>query len=153
MLGVLSIGMLLSGGTALADRVRCDANVSRCRGTERDDVITGSQKKDVIFALGGADQIAGRAGNDRISGGAGDDLLFGEDGTDTLDGDVGADRIVGGDGADTISGGSNSDEIDAVADEGLGPIKDTIECGTGTDTVKADRLDVVAADCEIVDRV
>lgn len=110
--------------------------------------ITGSV---MLTGLGGDDLLRGADGADRLDGGAGDD---------TLDAGFGDDVIVGGPGKDAISGDRRggdcgpywckqpygNDTIDARDGE-----TDSIACGAGQDSVKADRIDVVAADCETVD--
>jgi len=151
MLAVLALGLLLTGGTSLAALVRCKGG--KCVGTEQADSLRGTLGVDQIFGFGGPDEITASSGDDRVNGGAGDDLIFGEGGVDRINGGVGADRIVGGDDVDFIFGGSNSDVIDAASDEGLGPVRDEVDCGDGDDRVTADRLDQVAADCERVTRV
>jgi Ca2+-binding RTX toxin-like protein len=98
-------------------------------GTAGADTLIGTPRNDVLSGLGG---------NDRISGLAGDDVLRGGAGNDT---------ITGGPGADTISGGPGNDVI--YARDGT---KDTIDCGTGRDVVYADKIDVVASNCEVVHR-
>jgi hypothetical protein len=101
---------------------------------------------------GGADRLRGGDGADRIDGGAGDDAL---------DGGFGDDAIVGGPGRDAISadlaGGDcgpawcklpyGNDRVEARDGE-----VDSIACGAGTDVVVADAADVVAPDCEQVQR-
>ena len=110
------------------------------------------------------------SGPSTLSGGAGDDFLKTSDGADTLDGGAGADvvdggynddTIVGGPGRDTLAGDhptgecgiywcklpAGNDTIDARDGE-----RDSVTCGFGTDAVKADAVDVVAGDCEQVDR-
>ncbi|MBE2320445.1 hypothetical protein DVA67_031065 [Solirubrobacter sp. CPCC 204708] len=106
-----------------------------------------------LSGLAGNDTlIAGDAHGDRVDGGAGDDLLEGGFGDDTL---------VGGPGRDTVNGdrktrcneyacdlfNAGNDTID-VRDGEI----DSVNCGTGSDRVTADAADVVAADCEAVDR-
>jgi Ca2+-binding RTX toxin-like protein len=73
-----------------------------------------------------------------ISGGNGDDLLQGGSGNDVLRGNQGI---------DTHDGGAGDDLIDSRGNRG-----DLVNCGAGTDTVQADAADVVAKDCEIVER-
>ncbi len=108
--------------------------------------------------------------NSELIGGAGDDSLQAGDGADTLDGGAGNDAIDGGFGDDTITGGPGRDIISAdLAGGDCGPIwcklpygndtvnardgeVDSISCGAGTDHVIADAIDVVAPDCEQVDR-
>jgi Ca2+-binding RTX toxin-like protein len=148
---VLALALLVAQGTALAALVRCKGG--KCVGTEQADDLRGTVAKDQIFGLGGDDVVTASSSDDRVNGGDGRDTIFGEGGVDRLDGGTGADRIVGGDDRDTIFGGSGSDTIDSASDEGLGPVRDEVDCDTGFDTVTADRLDAVAANCEQVTRV
>jgi Ca2+-binding RTX toxin-like protein len=73
--------------------------------------------------------------------------LSGGDGNDSLEGGSGNDTLRGNQGVDTHSGGAGDDFIDARGDKG-----DVVSCGDGNDTVRADASDLVAADCETVDR-
>jgi hypothetical protein len=105
--------------------------------------------------------LSGGGGNDDLHAGDGDDTLDGGSGDDHLDGGFGDDVIVGGPGRDVIfgdrAGGDcgplwckypyGNDTIDARDGE-----IDSITCGAGTDTVLADPQDVVAPDCENVQR-
>ena len=151
LLAVLAAALLVSGGSALADLVRCKGG--KCEGTERADDLRGTLAKDQIFGFGGNDVITASSSRDHVNGGAGDDLIFGEGGVDTLAGGVGADRIIGGDDKDFIFGGSNADTIDSASGEDLSPVADDVDCGSGTDTVTADAIDNVLANCEQVTRV
>lgn len=104
--------------------------------------------------------------------------LIGSDQADTLTGFDYDDRIEGGAGADTIIGGYGNDTIvpgpgrDAVNADAVGACNffecrpaygndtvdardgevDSVTCGVGQDTVLADPDDVVAPDCEMVQR-
>jgi Ca2+-binding RTX toxin-like protein len=109
--------------------------------------IRGGKGPDVLNGTPGPDRIAGFAGNDTLNGLAGDDVLRGGKGNDTLNGGDGNDRLKGGKGADQLNGNAGNDLIDGRGD---GRTADMITCGDGVDTVKADRSDQVAADCEIV---
>lgn len=107
-----------------------------------------------LLGLGGDDELTGTDRADRIDGGAGNDLIAGGYGNDTIIGGAGADDI-NGDRAGRcneyhcdLSPGSAADIIDAVDGE-----KDTVKCGPGTDTLRADAIDTVDADCENVTRV
>jgi PASTA domain/RTX calcium-binding nonapeptide repeat (4 copies) len=105
-----------------------------------------------LSGLGGDDSLNASDGNDRLDGGAG---------ADSLDGGYGDDTIVGGPGQDSISGDtaqgecgiwycklpSGNDTIDARDGE-----RDSVTCGVGADSVKADPADTVAPDCETVAR-
>jgi len=103
-------------------------------GDARDNVLPGGPGRDSLFGRGGDDVLKGLAGNDRLDGGAGDDRLFGGPGDD---------RITGGPGRDAIFGGSGRDTIDAA--DG---VRETIDCGSGKDTVRADAADRLRG-CEI----
>ena len=72
--------------------------------------------------------------------------INGTNGNDTLRGTAKADVINGKAGSDTLYGGAGNDRLNGGAG------KDKVFCGTGIDRVSADRLDVVAKDCEIVTR-
>lgn len=98
-----------------------------------------------------ADTLTGFDYDDRIEGGAGDDVIVGGYGNDT---------IIPGPGRDTVNADTatacnffecrppqGNDAIDARDGE-----VDTITCGVGEDQVLADPVDVVAADCETVQR-
>lgn len=105
-------------------------------GGTGNDTILGSAGTSPSTAVGGDgnDVIAihGSSGGFRpkahtVTGGAGDDVLFG--------GPIEGDAIDGGDGRDVID----------VAGGGA----DTVNCGSGTDVVRFDETDTIAADCEI----
>jgi hypothetical protein len=105
-----------------------------------------------------------------LKGGAGDDSLDASDGADDLDGGTGNDVVDGGFGDDHIVGGPGADQLHGDTPEGeCGVVycklpfgndtieardgeRDSIDCGVGEDKVIADAVDVVAGDCETVDR-
>jgi hypothetical protein len=99
------------------------------RATQHADRLVGTRGPDTLRGLGGGDTILGLAGNDVLDGGPGNDT------------------IVGGPGRDILIGGPGNDVLSARDGQ-----RDRIRCGTGQDRVIADRLDVVARDCEIVRR-
>jgi len=114
-------------------------------GDDADVVDYGSRKAAVTVNLGTDQRINGAAGEqdkithvENVVAGAGPDKLTGSDG---------ANQILGGKGVDTISAKGGNDTIEA-----RDGVKDTIACGTGSDTVSADFADVVSADCETVKR-
>jgi hypothetical protein len=114
-----------------------------------------------VFQITGAAELIGNGGNDTLKGADGADRLDGGAGDDDLDAGFGDDTIVGGPGADNIAGDRRSgdcgplwckhpygnDTIDA-----RDGVRDSITCGAGQDSVQADPVDVVAADCETVTR-
>jgi len=85
-----------------------------------------------------------------VLGGFGDDRIVGGYRADALEGGLGADRITAGLGRDSASGGEGDDVID-VRDG----VADSVSCGGGFDTVRADSSDqpglVPLLDCESVD--
>jgi RTX calcium-binding nonapeptide repeat (4 copies) len=82
-----------------------------------------------------------------ITGTQGDDTLRGTPLRDLISGRGGSDSITGAGGHDRLSGGPGADVI--LARDRVG---DTVICGPGRDRVIADRVDVVARDCERVAR-
>ncbi len=89
----------------------------------------------------------GTAKADTLIGGRGNDTLNGAKGNDTLRGGAGNDHLIGGPGLDHLFGGAGNDRIDAR--DGA---RDVVDCGSGSDTVNADKSDQVAKNCEQVSR-
>jgi Ca2+-binding RTX toxin-like protein len=139
-------------------------------GVERFDVgaartFAGDDADNEFIApeVGSAVRLSGAGGNDKLSAtDASGDVVDGGPGDDTLTGGFGGDTLVGGPGRDTIAGdrmarcnelhcdfldGFGNDTIDARDGE-----QDSVQCGPGDDTVKADAVDRVADDCEHVER-
>ena len=73
--------------------------------------------------------------------------LSGGDGNDSLEGGFANDTLRGNQGVDSLSGRAGDDFIDVRGDR-----SDIVTCGAGDDTVRADGADLVASDCETVDR-
>jgi len=92
-------------------------------------VLLGGPGSDVLRTAASPDQVRGDAGNDDLGTGAG---------ADVVDGGLGYDVLDGGDGDDLLR------DADGLADR--------ISCGPGNDRVEADTTDVVASDCEAVER-
>jgi hypothetical protein len=89
----------------------------------------------------------GTSGNDLLVGSRGADVLRGRGGADALYGGSSPDRIRGGGGNDRLVGGRGADLL-LARDNAW----DAINCGTGRDTVVADRGDQVSRNCERVRR-
>jgi Ca2+-binding RTX toxin-like protein len=142
---------------------------SEINGGDGADRSVGGPGNDFIYDDGGSganasgsndDRLEGRAGNDRLQGDMGNDTLLGSPGNDILgsrdrdpdrnggDIDPGTDKLDGGAGDDVLSG---LDE--PVSQFGGGAEVDQLTCGPGDDHAVVDQLDVVAPDCERVDRV
>jgi arylsulfatase A-like enzyme len=89
----------------------------------------GTSTADTLVGTPGYDIICGRAGADRIRARGSADYIF------------------PGKGRDAVWGGAGRDHV--LTREGN---RDRIACGSGLDIVRADRIDVVAPDCEEVRR-
>lgn len=87
------------------------------------------QPRCTVVGTGASERLPGSPGDDFVCGGGGDDAIVGFDGRD---------RLFAGAGMDYVH-----------AQDGL---RDVVGCGPGPDEVLADRLDLVAADCERVRR-
>ena len=57
MLAVLMLGLLLTGGVALAAVVNCPGGFNPCFGTAKADIIRGTNGGETIEGRGGADEI------------------------------------------------------------------------------------------------
>ena len=120
--------------------------VDRLEGGPGNDRLSGGARRDILSGGGGRDVLFGGRGEDAISGGRGNDRIFGGAGRDRIYGNAGSDRITPGRGEDRVIAAGGDDVI--FARDGA---KDRISCGSGRDTVYADRIDVVTG-CERVFR-
>ena len=84
-----------------------------CRGTDRDDQLTGTSKANAIEGRNGADQIEGNGAKDTLNGNLGADAIYGGNGEDKLYGGGNDDYMQGGIKRDYISTGSGDDVIAA----------------------------------------
>jgi len=83
-------------------------------------------------------RVIGTPNDDHITGDGDAQEILGAGGNDILDGGGGHDAIAGQDGDDTITSRDG--------------VRDTVTCGDGTDSVTADRRDLVRRNCENVTR-
>jgi Ca2+-binding RTX toxin-like protein len=118
----------IAAGTATGDAsVGSDTftDVSRVRGSNFDDTISGGAGFNVLEGQGGNDTIQGRGGNDTLTGGAGNDTFV------YVDGD-GADIIT-----DFVAGASSPDKIDLTGVSGVHSLADILALATqnGSSTV------------------
>jgi Ca2+-binding RTX toxin-like protein len=123
-------------GTVFGDRLVGGDGADLLKGNAGDDCLEGGSGNDVLDGGNGNDRLAGDSGADRLTGGNGDDRLTGGRGNDRLSGGNGKDIISPGAGKDTISAGPGNDTINSV--DG---VRETVDCGSGRDTVRADRRD------------
>lgn len=132
-------------------RLLVAANVTAGPGPVELSVFRTQALPSRLIGTAQADTLTGFDYDDRIEGGAGDDTIVGGYGNDT---------IVPGPGRDTVNADTatacnffecrppqGNDAIDARDGE-----VDSITCGVGEDQVLADPIDVVAPDCETVQR-
>jgi Ca2+-binding RTX toxin-like protein len=129
--------------------------------------ITGGRGDDRITGLGD-DRLEGSSGNDVlragpsgeniVRGGSGNDEISGNRDSDTIAGGYGRDRIGGGPAKDSIDGGAGRDVLfghqgnDRIVSRERRDEPDRVSCGSGRDTVIADRNDRISRDCERVVR-
>jgi Ca2+-binding RTX toxin-like protein len=143
ILAVVALMVTFSSGMALA---------------AYDDSITGTDHTDILSGTSQAEQISGLGGGDQINGGGGADLVRGDLGSDELSDGRGQDTVYGGAGVDNLIGyGDTSVDYfyggggdDTVQSRDVPAVKDVVSCGVGTDTVYADKADVVSDNCEHV---
>jgi Ca2+-binding RTX toxin-like protein len=91
--------------------------------------------------ISGFEAASGSEGNDTIIGDAGFNHLYGLGGNDTVDG--------AGGGHDVLRGGAGNDTLRA---RDASPLFGDLACGGDADVAVVDVADVVAPDCETVDR-
>jgi Ca2+-binding RTX toxin-like protein len=144
ILAVVALMVTFSSSVALASF----ENV--ITGTDRTDVFTGTGKAEHIFGLGGGDRINAGGGNDLVEGGQGADELGDGLGQDTVYGGSGQDNLIGQGGdtsPDRFYAGIGNDIVQPVDTPA---VHDFVNCGPGTDTVYADKADVINDNCERV---
>ena len=150
-------------GSRFANRIQGSNGNDTFIGGEGADVFTGGAGVDVVFysyrpvqprsvhlTFDGRPNDGGPR-DDTIGtdieimvGSAFGDVLVGSGGHDGMYGDAGNDSLTGGRGSDYLDGGAGNDVINARDGR-----RDKISCGAGRDTVRADKIDIVATDCEI----
>jgi hypothetical protein len=128
-------------------------NGDQLHGGPGDDLLvsSGSYGRDTSFGEAGGDRLVHDPSSppaDRLDGGDGGDIIVGR-----------AFEIVGGKGTDaivadpgvvaTVTGGMERDDINVIDDDPSAGA-DSVNCGSGVDSVYADANDVVAANCEQV---
>ncbi|HEX4735878.1 MAG TPA: hypothetical protein VH247_15825 [Thermoleophilaceae bacterium] len=127
----------------------------RLSGDDGNDRLYGEDGKDVLEGGVGSDRLDGGASNDSLNGGSGNDVVSGGDGNDKLSGGSGNDTLSGGNGNDTISGGQGTNKASGGAGSDTINVadgkKETVNCGSGRDTARVDKRDVVKG-CERVIR-
>jgi Ca2+-binding RTX toxin-like protein len=143
ILAVVALMVTFSSGVALA------AYEDSITGTGHTDILSGTRQAEQISGLGGGDQINGGGGADLIKGGLGRDELSDGLGRDTVYGGAGVDNLIayGDTSVDYFYAGGGDDTVQS---RDIPAVKDVVSCGAGTDTVYADKADVVSDDCEQV---
>src|SRR5215218_9967385 len=126
LLATMALTLLVASGVALA--------VTKI-GTNGPDTLRGTNKADTLIGKGGNDRLFSLAGTDNLLGGRGNDYLF-----------EGAEPGVAK--IDNIFAGAGNDAVWVLNWSPRGT--DVVSCGSGFDRVLADRLDVIASDCERV---
>jgi Ca2+-binding RTX toxin-like protein len=179
VLAVMALALVLASGVAWAVNEIGTNGPDTLRGTNRDDNLLGRGGNDILLSLRGNDDLLGGAGKDVVVGGTapgagfggrdasasgGDKNLLGGDGNDWVNGGRGFDNVMGNSGNDLVvdgpdrefsrdrlsAGGGN--DVVAMYNANEAAPKDIVTCGPGYDRVFANRIDVVADDCERVAR-
>jgi hypothetical protein len=151
------------------DRVSTGAGKDWLMGGDGDDTLDGGLGADVLIGGAGTDTAdfsartgsvavtldgtandgqAGEGDNvsgnsiESVTGGGADDSLTGSAAANALMGGAGNDTLDGGAGGDTLDGGDGGDTM-----KSRDGVQDKVACGPGADSVDADAIDVVDADC------
>jgi hypothetical protein len=172
-----SIDVEASAGDG-ADKLTGGSSNDKLYGGNGDDLLDGGFGADVIDGDDGRDRVSyaartagvnvnlgtwwggdGQSGEwdfvssiEEVVGGSGDDRIAGTGAANTFIGGAGNDTLEGEDGNDVLEGGTGNDKLDAgTGDDTLlsrddGP--DNVMCGAGADSIDADAVDALAADCE-----
>lgn len=137
------------GGTTSSLRRGACANPRS--GTAGNDRLAGTVAGDQLSGLAGADNLAGLPGHDCLKGGSGADALNGGSGHDALNGGAGRDALRGGAGSDALKGAGGVDTFAGGAGRDVIDSRDgraeTVSCGAGKDSVRADSNDRLSG-CE-----
>jgi len=138
LIASMMLALLVAAGVALAQDGVSKVCNTNCRGTDRDDHLSGTSKRNVIKGRNGADQIEGNGAKDTLNGNLGSDAVYGGNGEDKLYGGGNDDYMQAGIKSDYISTGSGNDVV--AAKDGF---RDQIYCGSNYDRVYVDRIDVL----------
>jgi Ca2+-binding RTX toxin-like protein len=155
MLGAVLAVALVVAAPALASHL---TGLRIENGTNGDDVLIGTDRRDGLFGKDGDDVLRGLGAADFLDADSNDANTVNGSGTDIVSGGAGADSIYGGPDSDALSGGRGDDFINDGRYRNNGApttgdsARDTIDCGPGRDTVRAQRIDAVSSDCERVTR-
>jgi Ca2+-binding RTX toxin-like protein len=138
LIASMMLALLVAAGVALAQDGVSKVCNTNCRGTDRDDQLSGTSKRNIIKGRNGADQIEGNGAKDTLNGNLGADAVYGGNGEDKLNGGGNDDYMQGGIKRDYIGTGSGNDVV--AAKDGF---RDQIYCGSNFDRVYVDRIDVL----------
>ncbi|HVT89031.1 MAG TPA: hypothetical protein VHD56_09285, partial [Tepidisphaeraceae bacterium] len=136
-------------GASGKDTLIGNAGDDNLNGGKHGNVIFGGAGNDRIYGGDGLDSLDGGDGNDRMYGNTSPDIMLGGNGNDTIYGEAGNDKIDGGANNDHIFGGAGNDSItggvgnDVIEDQDS--TVDTINGNGGTDSVRADLIDLLIA--------
>ena len=138
LIASMMLALLVAAGVALAQDGVSKVCNTNCRGTDRDDQLSGTSKRNAIKRRNGADQIEGNGAKDTLNGNLGADAVYGGNGEDKLYGGGNDDYMQAGIKSDYIRTGSGNEVI--AAKDGF---RDQIYCGSDYDRVYVDRIDVL----------
>ena len=129
--------------------------------------VIGGEGNEVIEVYapgdGAGSALEGRGGSDALRAGSSSDTLDGGSGADRVEGGFGHDMLTGGPGRDELYGDSTSAQCGGFGQSCTIPFGndtihardgevDQVDCGVGNDRAIVDGVDVVASNCETVER-
>jgi Ca2+-binding RTX toxin-like protein len=138
----LNIDLLRGKNPLLSDRVMKGAEGDDIEGLES---VAGGSGDDRLWGDGDDNLLEGNGGDDHVNGRSGDDIVMGGTGIDRLKGDTGRDGLWGNGGDDALLSGGKSPDFIISSD----PNAETVQCGSGSDTVRSTRLDTLGRDCDV----
>ncbi len=119
--------------------------------------LTGDNGPNDLFVEAGSSTLRGLGGDDRLVTYDGNDTIEGGDGNDFIEAGFGNDVLDGGAGVDQFSGDRTESNVFAVGNDEIRARDGNAEqvgCGIGGgDRAIVDANDVVASDCEAIDRL
>jgi hypothetical protein len=147
-----------AGDDAFLPGTGASVTIAGGEGTQ-DTISFGGENSPVTLTLNDTDDGDGVPAENRVIHMTGIEDASGGDAADTIVGNAAFNHLYGLGGADHIDGaGGGHDVLRGGADNDVIAARDApalfgdLACGNGSDTVVVDALDLVASDCETIDR-
>jgi Ca2+-binding RTX toxin-like protein len=153
----------LEGGPG-TNYVAAGADNDTLVGVGGSDILEGASGRDLVTYLGATTGVIARIGTgtsgpvgeadqirsdvEDLEGSIHADKLYGNGAANRLIGKARSDVLVGNGGVDNQEGGAGADTLNTAGDGN----QDKSSCGSESDVANADKIDVVNADCETVNK-